>query len=65
MVLIAIDWIAFEALNVKNPVLDVIPIAPRIVDGLFQAIANRSAGFDVIAISQLAVGFQVMCVVMM
>ena len=33
-----IDWVAFEVLNLKNPVVNEIPMGSRILDGLFQAI---------------------------
>lgn len=32
------DWVAFELLNFGNPVIEGIPVGPRVVDGLFQAI---------------------------
>lgn len=65
IVLSAIDWVTFELLDLHNPSITSLPESARIVDGFFQAIANRSAGFHTIAISQLASGFQVLCVVMM
>lgn len=33
-----IDWVAFELLNLGNPVVSEIPMGSRILDGLFQAI---------------------------
>ncbi|CAK7565907.1 MAG: hypothetical protein SEPTF4163_003837 [Sporothrix epigloea] len=35
-----IDWVAFELLNLENPVVDTIPTGSRILDGLFQAIGT-------------------------
>lgn len=32
------DWVAFELLNFGNPVIEGIPVGPRVIDGLFQAI---------------------------
>lgn len=32
------DWVAFEVLNLGNPIIDAIPVASRIIDGLFQGI---------------------------
>lgn len=32
------DWVSFELLNFGNPVIEGIPVGPRIIDGLFQAI---------------------------
>ncbi|RDW65510.1 hypothetical protein BP5796_10202 [Coleophoma crateriformis] len=60
-----IDWVAFELLDLHNPNITSLPKSARVVDGFFQSIANRAAGFDVISISQLAIGFQVLCVLMM
>lgn len=37
-----IDWIAFELLNLGNPVIEAIPIGSRIIDGLFQGIGTPS-----------------------
>lgn len=33
-----IDWVAFELLNLGNPVIDAIPRGSRVLDGLFQAL---------------------------
>ncbi|PCH00712.1 Cation transporter [Penicillium occitanis (nom. inval.)] len=65
IVLNGIDWVAFEVLNYDNPVVDSIPVGPRILDGLFQALCVRSGGFYVVSISSLQVGLQVLYVVMM
>jgi hypothetical protein len=35
-----IDWAAFEIMNIGNPVTEAIPIGPRILDGLFQALGR-------------------------
>lgn len=32
------DWVAFELLNFGNPIIEGIPVGPRVIDGLFQAI---------------------------
>lgn len=34
------DWTSFEILNLGNPTIEVIPVGPRIIDGLFQAIGK-------------------------
>jgi len=34
----SIDWLLFEVLNIGNPIIEAIPVGPRIMDGLFQAI---------------------------
>ncbi|KAL3425030.1 cation transporter [Phlyctema vagabunda] len=63
--LVAIDWISFALLNRHNRLLTALPISVRVFAGLFQALANRSAGFQLFAVRQLAVGFQVLSVLMM
>ncbi|ETS81829.1 hypothetical protein PFICI_06831 [Pestalotiopsis fici W106-1] len=59
------DWVAFEILNLGNPNLEHIKTGPRIIDGLFQAIAVRSGGFYVVSIPTLYIGLQVLYVIMM
>ncbi|KAF2964967.1 hypothetical protein GQX73_g8621 [Xylaria multiplex] len=59
------DWIAFEILNLGNPSLGGIRTGPRIIDGLFQALAVRSGGFYVVSIPDLYIGLQVLYVIMM
>jgi len=34
----SIDWLLFEVLNIGNPITEAIPLGPRVLDGLFQAI---------------------------
>lgn len=60
-----IDWVAFELLNIGNPATKDIPANYRALDGLFQALAVRSGGFYVIAITSLRIGLQVLYVIMM
>ena len=52
-------------LNLANPVVISIPFSFRQTIGFFQSISIRSAGFSVVPISVLAVGTQVISVVMM
>jgi hypothetical protein len=59
------DWVAFEILNIGNPVTDAIPTHFRVLDGLFQAFAVRSGGFYVVPISDLRSGLLVLYVLMM
>lgn len=59
------DWVAFEVLNIGNPVTDAIPAHYRVLDGLFQAFAVRSGGFYVVSISGLRSGLLVLYVLMM
>jgi Trk-type K+ transport system membrane component len=57
--------VAFEVLNIGNPVTDAIPPHYRVLDGLFQAFAVRSGGFYVVGISSLRSGLLVLYVLMM
>lgn len=65
VVLNGIDWLAFEILNIGNPVVESISPQYRVLDGLFQAFAVRSGGFYVVAISGLYPGTLVLYVLMM
>ena len=40
-----VDWVAFEIMSVGNPALERIPLGPRILDGLFQAICEYPTPF--------------------
>lgn len=60
-----IDWLAFELLNLGNPVTEAIPTHFRVLDGLFQAFAVRSGGFYVVSIPSLRQGLLVLYVLMM
>lgn len=59
------DWVAFEIFNIGNPAIESIPTGPRILDGLFQALAVRSGGFYVVPIAQISIAVQFLYVVMM
>ncbi|KAM3078285.1 hypothetical protein ACMFMG_002421 [Clarireedia jacksonii] len=61
----AIDWAAFEALNINNPSVSIIPGHFRVLDGLFQAVAVRCGGFYVISMTELRIGLQLLYVIMM
>lgn len=37
----AVDWVAFELLNLGNPVIEAIPTGSRVLDGLFQALGTH------------------------
>lgn len=65
VVLNGVDWIAFEVLNISNPVVEAIPPHYRALDGLFQAFAVRSGGFYVVSIAGLRQGLLVLYVLMM
>ena len=61
----SVDWVAFEVMNIGNPVVEKLPTGSRIIDGLFQALAVRSGGFYLISIPSLYVGLQVLYTIMM
>ncbi|PQE19086.1 cation transporter protein [Rutstroemia sp. NJR-2017a BBW] len=61
----AIDWAAFELLNINNPSVASIPGHFRILDGLFQALAVRCGGFYIISMTELRIGLQLLYVIMM
>ncbi len=60
-----VDWVLFELLNLHNPVVGSIPVGPRVLVGLFQALAVRSGGFYVVPIAQISIGVQFLYVIMM
>jgi potassium uptake Trk family protein len=60
-----IDWIAFEVLNIGNTNITSLSLGTRVLDGLFQALAVRSGGFYVVAISNLRIGLLILYVLMM
>jgi Trk-type K+ transport system membrane component len=37
-----IDWVAFEVLNIGNPVVESMPVSDRIIAGWFQAIGKQN-----------------------
>jgi len=59
------DWIAFLVLDITNPVIQAIPTGQRVFDGLFQSIAVRAAGFQVVSLLSLAPSVQYLYVIMM
>ncbi|MCJ1309621.1 hypothetical protein MMC25_003281 [Agyrium rufum] len=59
------DWLAFEILNLGNPLTKTLPVNIRVIDGLFQALAVRSGGFYVVSISGLRIGLLFLYVIMM
>ncbi|KAK4162301.1 cation transport protein-domain-containing protein [Cladorrhinum sp. PSN259] len=61
----SVDWVSFELLNLGNPAIESIPRGPRVLDGLFQALAVRSGGFYVVPITSVYIGLQVLYVIMM
>jgi len=64
-VLIAIDWVSFLVLDIGNPQIAAIPTGTRVIDGLFQAIVVRTAGFAIVSFSDVAPALQLLVVVVM
>jgi Trk-type K+ transport system membrane component len=52
------DWVSFLLLDIGNPEIDSIPVGHRILDGLVQSAAVRSAGFSVVNLANLAPAVQ-------
>lgn len=48
------DWFFFLVLDIGNPAITSIPVGVRVLLGLLQATAVRSAGFGTVALSALA-----------
>jgi Trk-type K+ transport system membrane component len=65
ILLTGLDWLSFDVLNLTSQTVMSIPSSFRQTVGFFQSISIRSAGFSVVPISMLAVGTQVISVVMM
>ncbi len=65
IVLTGVDWLSLNLLNMTNQAVISIPFSFRQTVEFFQSISIRSAGFTVVPISELAVGTQVISVVMM
>jgi potassium uptake Trk family protein len=65
VVLNCTDWIAFEVLDIGNTAVTTLPVGQRTFDGLFQAIAVRTAGFQVVSLLSIAPAVQILYVIMM
>jgi Trk-type K+ transport system membrane component len=50
----SIDWLSFIILDLRNVVLDAIPVGVRVVDGLAQSTAVRAGGFAIVPVAALA-----------
>ncbi|GAA5966621.1 hypothetical protein JCM3765_005678 [Sporobolomyces pararoseus] len=60
----AIDWIAFVVLDIGNPQIDALSPGVRCINGLFQAIAVRTAGFSIVSLATVAPALQFLFVIM-
>ncbi|KAK4096098.1 TrkH-domain-containing protein [Parathielavia hyrcaniae] len=63
--LLLVDWLMFFLLNFGNPLIESIPLGPRVIDGLFQSASILSAGFAVVSPSSVYFGLQVLWLVKM
>ncbi|BGP04531.1 hypothetical protein JCM10049v2_000333 [Rhodotorula toruloides] len=60
-----IDWASFLVLDIGNPQIEALPTGVRVIDGLFQAVAVRTAGFAIVSLSTVAPALQLLYVIMM
>lgn len=65
VVLNAVDLILFIILDINATVIKDLPVHIRVLDGFFQAISTRTAGFGCVDLSKLHPGVQVSYMVMM
>ncbi|KAF9458719.1 cation transport protein-domain-containing protein [Collybia nuda] len=65
ILLSAIEWLAFGVLNTGLESFDSLPVASRVILGLFQGIAVRASGLTIISIGTLAPALQFLYVVLM
>lgn len=59
------DWFFFLILDIGNPAISTIPVGTRIILGLLQACAVRTAGFQSVILSALAPAVKVLYLIMM
>ncbi|GAA5936064.1 uncharacterized protein JCM15063_002696 [Sporobolomyces koalae] len=60
-----IDWLFFWVLDIGNPLVDALSPGVRCIDGLFQALAVRTAGFAIVNLGAVAPALQFTFAVMM
>ncbi|MCO5565338.1 hypothetical protein L7F22_019011 [Adiantum nelumboides] len=65
LILNCFDWIMFQILDLGNATIEGWTIGVRIFDGLFQSIAVRAAGFQIVSLLQLAPAVQFLYIIMM
>ncbi|KAJ9302666.1 hypothetical protein DTO271G3_40 [Paecilomyces variotii] len=65
VILNALDVIFFIVLDLDDPAVTSIPGGIRFLDGLFQAVSTRTAGFGVVSLSDLHPAIQVSYLIMM
>lgn len=65
IVLNGVDLVLFIVLDLGNTIVTQLPVNIRILDGWFQAVSTRTAGFGVVNLAALHPGIQVSYLVMM
>ncbi|KIW68270.1 hypothetical protein PV04_04227 [Phialophora macrospora] len=65
VILNGLDLIFFIILDLNDPTVTTLPAGIRVLDGLFQAAATRTAGFSVVNLSDLHPAIQVSYLIMM
>ncbi|KAG1137617.1 hypothetical protein G6F37_011101 [Rhizopus arrhizus] len=65
IIITLVELISFLALNYWLPILSGISGGSRFLDGLFQSVATRNAGFSVVSLSDLNPGSQLIYIVAM
>ncbi|KAJ3570181.1 hypothetical protein NP233_g4576 [Leucocoprinus birnbaumii] len=62
---LAIEWIGFAVLNSGLSVYESLPVAVRVIGGLFQGVAVRASGFSMFPLASMAPALLFLYVVMM
>lgn len=65
VLLSALEWTAFGILNIGLPAFEALPIGTRVVTGIFQGVAARASGFQVVSLAPLAPALQFLYAVLM
>ncbi|KAJ8518973.1 hypothetical protein ONZ45_g4024 [Pleurotus djamor] len=62
---LAVEWAAFEVLNIGLPAFEALGGGPRVIAGLFQGLAARASGFSIVPLANFAPAIQFLYAVMM
>ncbi|KAJ7166638.1 TrkH-domain-containing protein [Mycena filopes] len=60
-----VEWVAFEVLDIGLPFFKAMERGPRVVDGLFQGLAVRASGLEIVPLASASPALQFLYVVMM
>ncbi|KAJ7250788.1 potassium transporter [Mycena rebaudengoi] len=61
----AIEWAAFEILDIGIPFFEELARGPRVVGGLFQGLAARASGLSIVPLASAAPAIQFLYIIMM